>query len=163
MHFYVCTYWNRIYSWPTQRYMTWLAFFFLFLFLASLTGKMHILYLKEQHRITIAPLLPPTQFTPLFLFRKGQVSHEYQQNMAYKTAVKLSTSSCVKAKQGDPVWRVASRKPVKESETAPVPTVRSPRRGPSYTTVTYMQRAEVSPLQTPWLLVQSLWDPMNPG
>jgi hypothetical protein len=37
-----------------------------------------------------------------------------------------------------------SEKEAKESETAPVPTARSPTRKPSYKTITYMQRTNVS-------------------
>lgn len=71
-------------------------------------------------------LLSPTQpsftlseSTPLlFLFKKGQASHEYQQNRAYQIVEKLSNSPFVNAGQGDPVWGVGSQKSVKESERA---------------------------------------------
>ena len=48
----------------------------------------------------------------------------------------LNISPWIKAGQGDPVGGVGPQKPVKVSETGPVPAVRSPTRGPSYTTVT---------------------------
>lgn len=37
--------------------------------------------------------VPSPQSTPLFLFRKGQISHEHQQNMEYQVAGRLSTLS----------------------------------------------------------------------
>lgn len=38
------------------------------------------------------PVLTLQSTPPQFLFRKEQISHEYQQNMTYKTAGELSTS-----------------------------------------------------------------------
>ena len=54
------------------------------------------------------------------------------------------------------VWKVSIR--VRDSTA---PTVKSHTRWPSYTTVIYMQRAYISPLQAPWLLVQILCFPMR--
>ena len=103
-------------------------------------------------------LLTPLLFSSIplsFLFRKEQVSLEYQQNMSYQVTVRLSTSLCITAEQGDPIRGTGFQKPVKELETVPVPDARSPTRSPSYTTVTYMQRAYISPMQSPWLLTHS--------
>ena len=53
----------------------------------------------------------------------------------------LGTNPNIKAGRGNPVGGKGSQKQATESETAPAPTVRSPTRRPSYTTVTYVQRA----------------------
>lgn len=46
------------------------------------------------------PLLPPQSTPPqLCVCRKGLVSREYQQNMAYQATVRLSTSPCNNAGQ----------------------------------------------------------------
>lgn len=45
---------------------------------------------------------------------------------------------CIKAAQGNPVWGIRSQKLDKESESAPIPTVSSPTRSQTYTTVTYL-------------------------
>lgn len=85
------------------------------------------------------PPLPPS--TPLpFLFRKGQTSHEYQPNMAYQVAVRLSSFLCFTAGKGDPIWGMGSQSLAKESEVIPAPTVRNPIR-PSYTAIMHLQRA----------------------
>lgn len=57
-----------------------------------------------------------------------------------------------------PSLRKIIQKPAKESEAAPAPTV-SPTGRPSYTTVTDVQRAWLSPMQALWLLLQSLCQP----
>lgn len=59
----------------------------------------------------------------------------------YQVVVRISTSPCIKVGQGDTVWEIRSQKPIKKSESVPGLTIRSPPRSPSYTTVTYMQRA----------------------
>ena len=69
--------------------------------------------------------------------------------MAYQGAVRLSNSLCIEAGQGDPVRGVGYQKPVKGSETAPAPTVRSPIIGPNYAIVTCL-------MQVPCLSAQSL-------
>lgn len=67
-----------------------------------------------------SPSLPPPSTPPHFLLRKGQIFHEYQQNMAYQVAVRLNTSRRIKTGQGDPVWGVGSQTPAKELETVPL-------------------------------------------
>lgn len=49
------------------------------------------------------PLLPPSpaSISPLFLFRKGQASHEYKQSMAYQVEVELISFLCIKAGRGN--------------------------------------------------------------
>jgi hypothetical protein len=78
---------------------------------------------------------------PLFLFRKRSGLSGISINHAYQAAVRLGTSSSIKARQGSPVGGKGFQKQEKEAETAPVPTVRSTIRRPSYTTIAYMQKA----------------------
>lgn len=101
---------------------------------------------------------------PSFLFRKGQVSHEYQQTITNGTLVivRLSTSPCLKAGQDDPVWRIRSQTSLKESEIATVSLLEIQKEDKA-TTLSHIQNSWVSPIQASWLLVQSLWDPMSPG
>ena len=61
--------------------------------------------------------------------------------MAYQIVIQLGAFPHIKSGQGNPVGRKGSQEQAKESETAPTPTVRSLRITPSYTTITYMQRA----------------------
>ena len=76
------------------------------------------IYITSQLQFSLPPLLPVLprsvhnpQSTPApSLFRKGQVSHEYQQNMAYQVAVRLSTSPCIQAGQDNPLWGTGSPK-----------------------------------------------------
>lgn len=42
-------------------------------------------------------------FISLFLFRKGQVSHAHQQNMAYQVVIRYNTSRCFGARKGNPI------------------------------------------------------------
>lgn len=51
--------------------------------------------------------------------------------MAYQVAVILSTSLCIKAGLGDPIWEIGSQKPIKELGAAPVLAVRSLTRRPT--------------------------------
>lgn len=79
------------------------------------------------------------------------------------------TSSCRKIKhlsqcsgwEGSPAWEIGSQEPVKTLGTTPAPIAGSPTYRPSYTTITFMKRAMVSPMKASWLLVQTLWVPMN--
>ena len=100
----------------------------------------------------------PSPSIPLFLFRKGQASHGYKPNIAYQVAVRVGTSTSLKAAQGILIWGNGSQKPLRESEIAPSPTVRSLIR-PRYTTVTYMP----SPAKAQGFLVVGsvLCDPMR--
>lgn len=71
--------------------------------------------------------------------------------MSYQVTVRLSISPCVKAEQGNPVEGIGYQKEAKELGTALSLNVRSPTNRPTYTTVTFMQRAYVSLMQAPWL------------
>lgn len=104
---------------------------------------------------------PPLPWTPLplrcspsFLFREEQAPKRYLPNVAYQVAIRPGISPQIKVVQGNPIERKAPQEQVKESETILTPTVRSPTRRASYTTLTYTQRVQVSPMLTPWLLVQ---------
>lgn len=90
----------------------------------------------------LSPFLPaPHPFTPLlFPFRKGQAFHGHQPNIAYQVSVRLHNSPHIKAGYSNPVERIGPTKQAKESETIPIPTVRSSTRKTRYTTKTYMQR-----------------------
>lgn len=94
------------------------------------------------------PLLPP--------LRREQVSQEHQSNMVKQATITPGTHHCIKAGQS-PVGGKGPHKQAKEGGTAPAPAVRNPTRMPSYTTITYMQRTQVRPLQTSW----SLWAPVS--
>lgn len=83
-----------------------------------------IFILHPNYGFTYPPPLSPSYFSPFspptpssFLFRKGQITHGYQQNMANQVAVRLRISSCIKARQGNPMREVGSQMPVKKSET----------------------------------------------
>lgn len=93
------------------------------------------------HLLPVIPLqaLPPQ--SPPFLFRKEQVLHGFQQNMSYQVVIWLSTSSCIKAGQGNPIWRVKFQKPAEDLETNLASTVRRPTRWPNYTNVPNLQKA----------------------
>lgn len=52
----------------------------------------------------------PSPILPLFMFRKVQAFHWYQQNMKYQVMVRLSTFSCVKVRQGKPTKGLKSPK-----------------------------------------------------
>lgn len=76
--------------------------------------------------------------------------------MVYQVVVRLDASSPNKAilhrMKGSP-------KQATESEITPPPTVRSPTRPPSYTIVTYTQRAHAVPCRLPccWFSLCALW------
>lgn len=61
-------------------------------------------YIPTVFLLPSPPLIPSLQLPsphlqsthPLFLLRKGQTSHEYQQNMAYQVAARLSISPVFK-------------------------------------------------------------------
>lgn len=61
--------------------------------------------------------------------------------MAYQGAVRLGTSSSIKAEKGNPGLGVEFENQVIESQTAHVRTVGNHTGGPSYTTVTHMDSA----------------------
>lgn len=63
------------------------------------------------------PSVPTSQYTPPLLFRKGQVCHEYQQNMKYQVAVTIRTSPVIKTEQGNLVWAIRFQKSGKESDS----------------------------------------------
>lgn len=65
---------------------------------------------------------PPTSTPPPYLFRNGQTSHEYQQNMAYQFAVRQSISSHIQAGKATQ-YEQQGTKSRQESETAPVSSV----------------------------------------
>ena len=107
----------------------------LFVCLFYILNMASAIFLSWSPPSVVSPSTPQT-FLLLSASWNGQVSHEYKQNITYQVAVRQSNLPCIKAGQGNPVWEVGSQKPIKESETAPVPSVRSTTRGPSYTTVT---------------------------
>lgn len=82
------------------------------------------------------PQCPP-QSTSLFLFRKSHASHGCQQSMTYKVEVTLSSSPCLKAGKGSPLWGIGSPKPAETLGPAPAPTPKSLTSRPSYPTVTH--------------------------
>lgn len=135
-------------------------FFFWSLFIYSL------IYLNwEEFSLSQSLSTPPplySQFTPpLFPFRKRQISQGYQPDMAYQLALRLGTSLYVNIKRGNLIWENWSPKQAK-AEISPTCThCQEIQRKPSYTTVTCLKR--LSPLQAPWLSVQSLWIPMSPS
>lgn len=94
----------------------------------------------------LSPILTPPVFCsttstpPFFLFRKGQASNGYQLNMTYQISANLGTSTCIKAGKAA---HYGTKNPEGEgmNQTDPIPTVRTPTRRASYTTVTHMQRA----------------------
>lgn len=59
-----------------------------------------------------SPFSPPPSTPPLFLFRKGQATHGYQESMAYQFG-RTMLLPCVKAGQGNPEWEIGSWKPTK--------------------------------------------------
>jgi hypothetical protein len=59
--------------------------------------------------------------------------------MAYQ--IRLGTSFNIKAGQDNPVGGKGPPKQAKESEEVPIPTIRNHTRTPSYSPVTYIQRA----------------------
>ena len=56
-------------------------------------------------------------------------------------AIRLGTFTHIKAGWGNPVGGKGSQRQAKESETALGPSIRSPTKPPSYTNITYMQKA----------------------
>lgn len=112
------------------------SFILIHLFYILSTASLQSLSTSSPYPTQFSPY--PTQFSPS-PSRKGQVSYEYQQTMAHQVTVRLSTSPCTKVGQDDPVWEVWSLKLLIESETAPVPSVRSSTREASYTTVAYAE------------------------
>lgn len=100
-------------------------YFFIYLFIFICLFILHPGHNHPQPNFSSTPHpSPPLPYPP----REGQVSHENQWNMAYQVAPGLCTFPCIKDSQGKPLWGVGSQMPVKESETAPVPTVQSPER-----------------------------------
>lgn len=80
---------------------------------------------------------PISIYSLLFLFRKGQASHEYQPNVAYQVAVRLGVELRLdEATQNDEKGSKSCQKSQR------LPTVRSLTTGLSYTTITCMQRVE---------------------
>jgi hypothetical protein len=82
----------------------------------------------------------------------------YQSHIvAYQVAVRLGTSSSsIKSRGG-------TQRQATKLETAPVAPCKSSTRRPSYTTVTYVQRAQIRSMQASCLAVQSLWAFMGSG
>jgi hypothetical protein len=70
--------------------------------------------------------------------------------------IRPGTSPQINARQDKQVRGKVFPNQAKVSETAPDPTVGNPTRTPSYTTIIYMQRIYVRPIQTPSLPVQYL-------
>lgn len=79
------------------------------------------------------PCAPSQPLRSLFLFKKGQALHGYQQNMTYQVVVRLRSSPCIK---GNPVDRREFQEAVKMLKISPAPIVRSSIDGPSYIAVT---------------------------
>ena len=104
--------------------------------------------------MTLAAVFPPysppcdsphhsSSTDPLFfcsLSELKQVSQGYQPNMEYQVTVTVQTYPPIKDGEDSPRGGKGSREQAKESETAPIPTVRSPTRTPNYTAITFMQR-----------------------
>lgn len=104
-----------------------LAIFFFYFILSFTTSHLQC---PRPPSLPVPPQSPsgltPQTTPPLFLYRKGQVSHEYHQNTAYQIEVRLSPLPCIKAGQGHPIQGVGFQRPMKESEIAPGPNVRHP-------------------------------------
>lgn len=132
-----------------------------------ITIKIYLFYIWLQFAFPILlPSLPPTPLAlspqpspPLFLFKKGQVSHGNQtKHDISRYLVRLSTSLHTKAKQGNPVWEMDYQ--VKAFGTTLAPIFRSPTRRLRCITVKYMKR----PRSVTWMLSGCwfrLWDIMR--
>lgn len=79
-------------------------------------------------------------------FRKWPASHVCQQNVAHQVKAGPSSSSCIKAGRGNPVWGIVSQKPAQVLGTSPHSTAQSPTNRPSRTTATHFQSAYVGPM-----------------
>lgn len=97
-----------------------LSFIFLFAYLFYFQTIFHSL-LSSQFLLPHLLFDPPGSHPLLHLYSEKGRPHGYQQNIAYQVVVKLSTSPCIKAGQGNPVWGLETQKPTKESEIASVP------------------------------------------
>lgn len=75
---------------------------------------------------------------------------------SYPKTKKTNTSSFIQAGQGNSVRGIGSQEPAKVPGTAPSPIAGTATNRPSYTTDTYVQRDWFSPVQAPWLTVQTL-------
>ena len=121
--------------WPSNTLFHSIGHLFICIFCFVLFLRFPFIIFISQPQLTIPLFLPvPPLFTsPQFLFRKGQFSNGYQQNMAKVTA-RLGTSPCIKAGRNKSVGG-------KVSGITPALTAWQPTRRPSYTTIACMQRA----------------------
>lgn len=142
----------------------WFLHFLLCIYLPWCTSHLLFLPLFKFFLFPLLPVLPippkylspspPFIFTHLFFFRKGQASQKCQPDMAYQVAIRLDTSPQIKAGQGNAVGGKESQKQTKESERASTLTIRSPRRSPRWTTITYSE--DLSQTHTGSLVVRSV-------
>lgn len=117
----------------------------------------HITIISLPH-FPLPPLLPATSYFPssqiysFFVFLKKTAGLPL-------ISIKHGTWSCNKISHvgwGNPVGEKGSKQQAKESKIAPAFTVRSPTKVPSYTTISYLHRIWVRPMQAPWLSFISL-------
>ena len=97
-----------------------------------------IIILHLSHSFSSLLFSQPFLHPPLlhFYFRTEQACHRYQPAMEYQVAVRLSTSSTTKVREGNSVPGKGSQKQAKELKTAPDPTVRRPTGRPCCISVT---------------------------
>lgn len=110
-----------------------------------------------------SPPLPLPASHPLFCFslEKGLASQRQYPATTYQVAARLGNPLLLCLDQ-QPSRKKGSQRPATESEPAPASTVRSHTRKQSYTTVRYVQKAQVSSMMPPWLVGLSLGVPMSP-
>ena len=99
-----------------------------------------------QPKFPLSSLLPVSD---LHIQPSVHSSARVSRDMVCKVAVILSTSPCLKETQ----------KSVKEKETGPAPTLRSPTRIPSYTTI-YAE--DLGQTHTGFMIIKSPSDPVIP-
>lgn len=118
-----------------------------------LTTEPSFLFLKLLIVVLVNQLIFPLPISfPSLLSSQlswiAQASHGYQPAVAYQVPAGLSSSSLTYwGEMRQPSSRKESQEQAAESETVPPSSVRSPTRRPSHTTVTHVQRAQLSPMQ----------------
>lgn len=118
---------------------------------------LHITIISLPH-FPLPPFLPATSYFPssqiysFFVFLKEMAGLPL-------ISIKHGTWSCNKIIHvgwGNPVGEKGSKQQAKESKIVPAFTVMSPTKIPSYTTISYLHRIWVRPMQAPWLSFISL-------
>lgn len=131
---------------------------FIYLLFVVCISQLRFSLVSSQYCPTRYPSPPPLFPYPCFLqflFRKGQASYSYQTAMLCQVMQKLDISLLLML--GEEIRRrTGSQKHTTESGTAPVPTIKSLTRRPSYPNVSYVQRVQVNPMQALKLSVLSL-------